>query len=307
MGTIKNTKVMTKKDLLAEIDRLKEQLEHYENIYGKKNLELPEQNTANQYKSKEILQLLFDGNNQAIILFNQNFEVMICNATAKNWVAQILEVEIKQGDSARIIFKNFAIEKFEQNFKKALAGENIVQESKIFHKGQPYWFQSHLKTVKTQNEKILGVSLIAQDITNTKLADEALKESQKRLMNAQRIALIGDFTWDLETLESSWSDTLFEIFKFDKEENITIDRLNSGIHHPDDVEKIAKWLKSSIESESNQLPPFEYRIFRKDGELRYVRTTGKIERLSRQSAKINWHCSGYYRPKACRRRIGNYF
>ena len=49
------------------------------------------------------------------------------------------------------------------------------------------------------------------DITERKRAEEALRESEKRLIEAQHIASIGDFTWDVETGEVTWSDGLFDL------------------------------------------------------------------------------------------------
>ncbi len=104
-----------------------------------------------------------------------------------------------------------------------------------------------------------------------------LEESRQRLLEAQRIARMGDFTWDVETGEITWSDALFELLGYDKTETVDYAKVNANIHHPDDLECVTRWLKDCIESGEDELMPNEYRLLRKDGETMYVRTVGVIQ------------------------------
>lgn len=53
---------------------------------------------------------------------------------------------------------------------------------------------------------------IAQDITETFLAQQALQQSESRLEEAQRLAHLGSFSRDLHSGEAIWSDELCRIF-----------------------------------------------------------------------------------------------
>jgi len=55
--------------------------------------------------------------------------------------------------------------------------------------------------------------------------------------------------------------------------------VNTEIHHPDDLERVTKWLQDSIESGNPELPANEYRVLRKDGQEMFVQTRGKIKRI----------------------------
>ena len=114
-------------------------------------------------------------------------------------------------------------------------------------------------------------------------AEMALRENQIRLIEAQRIARIGDITWHLETGALTCSDALYEMLGFDKTETIDCGRLDTEIHYPDDRKQIAGWLNRSIASGSHELPPNEYRVIRKDGKILFVRTIGMI-RYTREKA-----------------------
>ncbi|GAB4316319.1 MAG: hypothetical protein Kow00127_07690 [Bacteroidales bacterium] len=117
-----------------------------------------------------------------------------------------------------------------------------------------------------------------EDITERKKAEEELRLSRERLIRAQRIAKMGDYTWDVDTGEVTWSDSLFELLKYDKNEVIDYAKVNAEIHHPEDLERVTQWLAESVASGKDVLPPNEYRIIRKDGETIYIRTEGIFER-----------------------------
>ena len=116
------------------------------------------------------------------------------------------------------------------------------------------------------------------DITERKQEEETLRESEQRLNSAQRIAKIGDITWNVETGVVLWSDALYDLMQYDKSEKIDLRRVNAEIHHPDDLERVTTWLNDGIASGSDKITPNEYRIIRKDGKILYVHTVGVIHR-----------------------------
>ncbi|WP_291323586.1 response regulator [Desulfonatronospira sp.] len=116
--------------------------------------------------------------------------------------------------------------------------------------------------------------------------EERLKESQHRLVSAQRIAKMGDFIWDVQTGEITWSDSLYELLQYDRSQRIDFETVNNHVHHSDDVQDIADWLKKSLASGEQDLPPMEYRVFRKDGQVLYVRTTGVIFYKNNKASRV---------------------
>ena len=116
--------------------------------------------------------------------------------------------------------------------------------------------------------------------------ETTLRDSRKRLVEAQRIAGMGDFTWDCESGETTWSEAMFDLLKYDKSEIIDYARVNAEIHHPDDLERITRWLNDNIASDNEILAPNEYRVLRKDGAVLYVRTVGVIERKNGRAIRV---------------------
>jgi len=134
--------------------------------------------------------------------------------------------------------------------------------------------------------RITGLRGIIIDNTERKRAEEALKENEQRLIAAQHIAKLGDITWNVETGEVAWSDALYDLMQYDKSEKIDFSRVNAEIHHPDDLERVTKWLNDCIASGSDEITPNEYRIIRKDGKILFVHTVGVIHRGEGNQVKV---------------------
>ncbi|MCP4694130.1 MAG: PAS domain S-box protein [Desulfobacterales bacterium] len=147
-----------------------------------------------------------------------------------------------------------------------------------------FTFAEQLSTAAYQNVQQ------ARFITGRKRAEEALKKSEAKLVQAQYIAKMGDFTWDIDAGATTWSDGMYELLKYDRDETITYEKVNARIHHPDDLEKVTKWLTDSIASGEEVLTPNEYRLVRGDGEVIHAQINGRIEYRDGKAARIFGTC-----------------
>jgi len=143
--------------------------------------------------------------------------------------------------------------------------------------GEIKWLLLSSSPRKMSNQSVVSDG-IAIDITPRKKAFEDLRFNMKRLVEAQRIAKLGDFSWDLQSGEVLWSEGLYNLLKYDTKETITYEKINAEIHHPEDLQRVTQWINEAIESNSSALRPNEYRLIRKDGKVIFVHTTGVIDR-----------------------------
>lgn len=98
--------------------------------------------------------------------------------------------------------------------------------------------------------------------------------NERRLLRAQRMALVGDWQMDLRTMEQEWSAPLYEIFDIPPDVPASYEAFKSCLH-PADLEETIKRQDQMIALGN----PFssEFRIVRKDGEVRNLRAEFDFE------------------------------
>ena len=130
------------------------------------------------------------------------------------------------------------------------------------------------RDVMDENGRLLESFVTVQDISNLKLTQEALKESEELLRQAARISKLGHAHWDEITREYSHvSREYADIFGYTVEEFLALfrtreqDLLNV---YPEDRAKV----HAHDELVDTESAAFEYRILHKDGYVKHVRETG---------------------------------
>jgi PAS domain S-box-containing protein len=152
--------------------------------------------------------------------------------------------------------------------RAALAGEPQSFEYKV--RGR--WYKVFIEQLTDDSGKVAGCIGAAYDITEQRATQERLARSEAMLAQAQRLAHIGSFEWDIATNLVTWSDELCRIqglepCQFGGTYEAFLNRI-----HPDDLERT----KSAIFDALRQGSPivYEHRIIRPDGKVRVLQTRG---------------------------------
>jgi len=127
----------------------------------------------------------------------------------------------------------------ERNFQKRRDGIKEKHDFRFRRKdGTDLWAIVSTNPIINDNDVFMGVVGLVTDITDRKMTEEQLRESQAQLVEAQRLAQIGSWEWDIVQNKITWSDELYRIFglkpqEFDRTFESYLNRI-----HPDDRELV---------------------------------------------------------------------
>ena len=111
------------------------------------------------------------------------------------------------------------------------------------------------------------------DITKLKQTELAMRQSQARLAEAQKVAHVGDWQFDLQTKEVIWSEELCRILGVEPKPTTFSYETYLEKVHPDDRATLETAFNLAITQ--NQSYEFDQRIWSVDGSLRYLMCKGK--------------------------------
>ncbi len=159
---------------------------------------------------------------------------------------------------------------------RMLSGEigSFAVEKRYIHKdGYPVWALVTSTLVRDDaGNPLYGVTQMV-DITERRRVQQEIAESQAQLAEAQEIAQLGSWEWDLASGEIAWSDQLYDMFEFERSTRITFGRILERVH-PDDREAF----REAILTAKNLQRPyaFDHRLVSPSGGVRWVHARARV-------------------------------
>ena len=122
---------------------------------------------------------------------------------------------------------------------------------------------------------ISAVLAVALDITERSQAEEALARRGAQLADAQRLAHLGSWEWDVTTDRVTWSDELYRIYGLDPAAFVPTYATSLEPIHPDDLPGLLRAIEATLRGGG----PFvcEPRVVLPTGAVRRVQSRGLLE------------------------------
>ena len=160
----------------------------------------------------------------------------------------------------------------------------IIEE--VFETAKPGYYETYVPDFQLWTSNYLGpivndgkvelISIMSQNITEQKEAEQKLKETQWILEEAERIAHVGSWNWNIKAGKAYFSDGLYRIFGLLKEKGPpSVDSLLARVR-PEDRSKVL----SVLEHPKKSGTPFsvEFRFTRySDKEERFFHAEGEVQ------------------------------
>lgn len=153
-------------------------------------------------------------------------------------------------------------------------GEHVF-EYRFLHKDGSYrWMRDEARLVRDAKDSPLEIAGCWVDITERKMIEAELARQARQLEEAQRVAHVGSWDWDIQTDTLTWSDEHCRIFGLPPGSVVAgHDSLVQRVH-PDDRQLI----QDAMHAAWTRMKPYnvEVRVLRPDGAERHICTRGEV-------------------------------
>lgn len=142
--------------------------------------------------------------------------------------------------------------------------------------GTAYVVELLASPILNKRGEILGVVLVFKDVTAQCRAQEELQRKEHSLREAQAMAHLGSWEWDISSDTIICSEETFRIFGL-KPDSVQVNYASFlALLHPEDKPLVLQ----AVERALTQYQPYdvEYRICLAEGGIRYVQALGEIQR-----------------------------
>ena len=202
-----------------------------------------------------------------VIFANRSF-YQIFKVTPKETEGQLL---YKLGDG------QWDISKLRERIDDILLMDTTFYEYKVEHEFE------HIgrRVLRLNTRRIYGeanktplIFLTVEDLPERNLAEMELKRSEGRLAQVERIAHLGNWTWNIITNELDWSDEIYRIFGWIPQEfEVTYDTFLNFVH-PEDREFVIQSVDQALYE--NKPYRIDHRIILSDGRERVVHEQAEV-------------------------------
>ncbi len=150
----------------------------------------------------------------------------------------------------------------------------IQDEGELFGVLNLYVPEGHRQT-GDEEQFVLVIANTLAGVIRRKRTEESLRESEANLAEAQGIAHIGSWYWDIVSNKLIWSEEVYRIFGISPEHfDATYETFLNAVH-PADQERVQQSVDAALHG--NQVYDIEHRVLQPDGSERTVRGLGRVD------------------------------
>src|SRR5579871_1557826 len=141
--------------------------------------------------------------------------------------------------------------------------------------GAVRWLQGRGEFIRDRSGRAVRTRGLVIDITTRKRMEEERATSDRRLALALQAADVGVWEWDIPRNTFEYDARARAILGYSADEPITYEKLRATTH-PEDLVRTSPLLQAALDPARRVHAPYEYRIVRRDGAVRWVSAQGEV-------------------------------
>ncbi|MEA2230903.1 MAG: hypothetical protein QOD83_719 [Solirubrobacteraceae bacterium] len=161
-------------------------------------------------------------------------------------------------------------------FLDSLRAEQVirqVQTQRMAKDGRRIDVSISMSLIRDKDGAIVGAAAFTRDISAGIHAEERLRRSEARLAEAQRVAMVGSWEWEIASDTIEWSDELCRIFGIEHGVHHSFETFMESVH-PDDRAHVQSLVQEAFQC--GKPFSFEHRLIRSDGVERAMLARGEV-------------------------------
>ncbi len=249
--------LITQSDIIKRFER--RYIEILKDIIQEKEAAL--QKTRKQLNDKIVLDNIMRSSiDMAIVASDLNYHIIYFNPFAEKIYG--LKAEKAIGRTIMDLFGNKTVEhsRFREAIEKVKKGKDFRYVSDWTEKGPARFVESVVSGIRDRKKQLVGYVLMSRDITERKLADEALQHSEQKYRNFVDNALVGIFQTNVGGDVLFVNDALLKIFELESQEEAKAGGIIRRFTPPEKITTLIEILR-----ESGKVDNFETEIHTKTG------------------------------------------
>lgn len=223
-------------------------------------------------QTRDYLENLFNYANASIICWDAKFKITRFNHAFERLTGYKAEEVI--GKDLGVLFPEESKEESVTKIQRTLTERWEVVEIPIQRKDGDVrtvlWNSANIYA--TDGKTLMATIAQGQDITERKMAEKALRESEIDLNRAQTVARTGSWRLDIRRDELLWSDETYRIFEIPRGTPMTYETFLTTVHPDDRGYTDQKW-NAALRGEPYDI---EHRII-VNGVIKWVREKAELE------------------------------
>lgn len=217
---------------------------------------------------------IVEDRNDIVWAMDENYKLTDFNTSFSALLKRNGSITVERGIDLRKVFKTSSFfDPCEQGCERALNRYATTSKHTFEENGEIVVHEFSFQPFMNSSGDIVGCCVWQKNITQEVNNNHRLLDSERKYREAQQVADVGHWNWDMIKNEITWSDQLYRIFGQEPGTFNADYESVKAIIHPEDRQVFDEDVNRSIKE--NVPHDIIHRIVVLDGEVRYVHQKGK--------------------------------